>query len=98
MEALYYQDTDILIFVVDSNDQGRISDATDERLQRFLSEDELKDCILLVLANKQDLANAMSVEEVIEKMKLNSPVPKITIFLTLHKPGQLHYSQALVIT
>ena len=41
-------------------------------LQRFLSEDELKDCILLVLANKQDLANAMSVEEVTEKMKLNS--------------------------
>ena len=34
----------------------------------------------MVLANKQDLANAMSVEEVTEKMKLNSPVPKITIF------------------
>ena len=56
---------------MDSNDRERISDAADE-LQRFLSEDELKDCILLVLANKQDLANAMSVEEVTEKMKLNS--------------------------
>ena len=56
---------------MDSNDRERISDATDE-LQRFLSEDELKDCIVLVLANKQDLANAMSVEEVTEKMKLNS--------------------------
>ena len=59
------------MFVVDSNDQVRISDAADE-LQRFLSEDGWKDCILLVLANKQDLANAMSVEEVTEKMKLNS--------------------------
>ena len=56
---------------MDINDRERISDAADE-LQRFLSEDELKDCILLVLANKQDLANAMSVDEVTEKMKLNS--------------------------
>ena len=57
--------------MVDSNDQERISDAADE-LQRFLSEDELKDCILLVLANKQDLPNAMSVEEVTDKMKLTT--------------------------
>ena len=67
----YYQNTDILIFVVDSNDRERISEAADE-LQRFISEDELQDCILLVLANKQDLPNAMSVEEVTEKLRLNS--------------------------
>lgn len=60
-----------MIFVVDSNDRDRISEAADE-LQRFLHEDELQDCILLVLANKQDLPNAMSVEEVTEKMRLNS--------------------------
>ena len=59
-----------MIFVVDSNDREIISEAADE-LQRLLSEDEFKDCILLVLANKQDLANAMSVEEVTDKMKLN---------------------------
>ena len=67
----YYQNTDILIFVVDSNDRERISEAADE-LQRFLSEDELQDCVLLVLANKQDLPNALSVKEVTEKMRLNS--------------------------
>lgn len=61
----------MLIFVVDSNDRDRISEAADE-LQRFLSEDELQDVILLVLANKQDLPNAMSVEEVTEHLKLNS--------------------------
>ena len=60
-----------MIFVVDSNDRDRIGEAADE-LQRFLSEDELQECILLVLANKQDLPNAMSVEEVTEKMRLNS--------------------------
>lgn len=61
----------MLIFVVDSNDRERISEAADE-LQRFLNEDELQDCIVLVLANKQDLPNAMSVEEVTDKMRLNS--------------------------
>lgn len=41
-----------LIFVVDSNDRERVSEARDE-LNRMLNEDELRDAILLVFANKQ---------------------------------------------
>lgn len=41
-----------LIFVVDSNDRDRISEAREE-LQRMLSEDELRDAIILIFANKQ---------------------------------------------
>lgn len=41
-----------LIFVVDSNDRERCSEARDE-LTRMLNEDELRDAILLVFANKQ---------------------------------------------
>ena len=41
-----------LIFVVDSNDRERVSEAKDE-LSRMLAEDELKDAVLLVFANKQ---------------------------------------------
>ena len=67
----YYQNTDVLIFVVDSSDRERISESHDE-LKRFLDEDRLKDCIVLVMANKQDLPNAMSVKEVTERMELNS--------------------------
>lgn len=67
----YYQNTDVLIFVVDSNDRERMPECRDE-LQRFLAEDELKNCVLLVMANKQDLPNAMSTEEVAEKLELNS--------------------------
>ncbi len=37
----------------------------------MLAEDELRDAILLVFANKQDLPNAMSVNEVTEKLGLN---------------------------
>ena len=41
-----------LIFVVDSNDRERATEAKDE-LMRMLQEDELRDAILLVFANKQ---------------------------------------------
>ena len=67
----YYQNTDVLIFVIDSNDRERISECKDE-LHRFLAEDELKDCVLLVMANKQDLPNAMSTTEVTDKLGLHS--------------------------
>lgn len=41
-----------LIFVVDSNDRERVGEAREE-LSRMLNEDELRDAILLVFANKQ---------------------------------------------
>lgn len=50
----YFQNTQGIIFVVDSNDRDRITEAREE-LQRMLNEDELRDAILLVFANKQDL-------------------------------------------
>ena len=59
----YYPNTQVLMYVVDSNDRERITECKDE-LWRFLEEEELKDAIVLVMANKQDLPNAMTVEEV----------------------------------
>ena len=41
-----------LIFVVDSNDRERVQEAREE-LCRMLNEDELRDAVLLVFANKQ---------------------------------------------
>ena len=65
----YFTNTQGLIFVVDSNDRERIGEARDE-LQRMLEEDELKDAVLLVFSNKQDLPNSLSVSEVQEKLGL----------------------------
>lgn len=48
----YFQNTQGLIFVVDSNDRERISEARDE-LMRMLAEDELREAVLLIFANKQ---------------------------------------------
>ena len=66
----YYQNTQGLIFVVDSNDSDRIDAARDEML-RMLNEDELRDAVLLVFANKQDLPNAMSAAEMTDKLGLH---------------------------
>ncbi|KAF4708045.1 Arf GTPase arf1, partial [Perkinsus olseni] len=66
----YYQNTQGVIFVVDSNDRDRIDDARQE-LNRMMEEEELKDAALLVFANKQDLPNAMSAAEVTDKLGLH---------------------------
>lgn len=60
-----------LIFVVDSNDRERIGEAKDE-LMRMLAEDELRDAVLLIFANKQDLPNAMNAAEITDKLGLHS--------------------------
>lgn len=57
--------------MVDSNDRERINEANEE-LQKMLNEDELRDAVLLVFCNKQDLPNAMSVAEVTDKLGLHS--------------------------
>jgi len=67
----YYQNTQGLIFVVDSNDRDRITEARDE-LMRMLNEDEMREAILLIFANKQDLPNAMPAAEITEKLCLNT--------------------------
>lgn len=66
----YFQNTEGLIFVVDSNDRERAQEAREE-LAKMLSEEELRDATLLVFANKQDLPNAMSPAEIIDKLQLN---------------------------
>ena len=84
----YFQNTQGLIFVVDSNDRERIGEAQEE-LQKMvgtlfimyhisvnhfsqLQEDELRDATLLVFANKQDLPNAMTASELTDKLGLQN--------------------------
>lgn len=67
----YFQNTQGLIFVVDSNDRERSQEAAEE-LQKMLQEDELRDAVLLVFANKQDLPNAMAISEMTDKLGLQT--------------------------
>jgi len=67
----YFQNTQGLIFVIDSNDRERIGEARQE-LERMLNEDELREAILLIFANKQDLPNSMTAAEITDKLGLHS--------------------------
>ena len=66
----YYQNTNAVIFVVDSNDRERVDFAKDE-LMKMINEDELKEAMILIFANKQDLPKAMKPQELTEKLGLN---------------------------
>jgi small GTP-binding protein len=65
----YFLGTQGLVFVVDSSDRDRVEDAREE-LMKVLGEVEMRDAALLVLANKQDLPNAMPAAELTEKLGL----------------------------
>ncbi|KAI9347027.1 ADP-ribosylation factor, variant [Obelidium mucronatum] len=67
----YYTNCDGIIFVVDSSDRDRVAEARDE-LHGLLGEEQLARAHLLILANKQDLPNAMSSSEIADKMGLHN--------------------------
>ena len=73
-----YSTTDGIIFVIDSDDREMIDDSSGrdytakEELFRMLACDELRDALLLILANKQDLPNAMCMDEIIERLGLQT--------------------------
>mmetsp|Transcript_18462 Transcript_18462/g.39862 ORF Transcript_18462/g.39862 Transcript_18462/m.39862 type:complete len:454 (+) Transcript_18462:20-1381(+) len=66
----YYQNTDAVIWVVDSNDRDRLEQSRDE-ISNTLHEDELRNIPLLVLCNKQDLPNAKAVGHLTDVLGLN---------------------------
>ena len=65
----YYTGTQGLVFVVDSQDRERIDEAKQE-LHRILSDREMKECLLLVFANKQDLPGGALPCHIIARMSL----------------------------
>jgi small GTP-binding protein len=59
----YFLNTQAVIFVIDSNDAVRLREAKEE-LNNVLTSPELSGAVVLVLANKQDLPNALSPQEI----------------------------------
>ncbi|KAG0036506.1 hypothetical protein BGZ82_004105 [Podila clonocystis] len=70
MTFTMWDDADGVIFVVDSNDRDRIAEARED-LQRMSFEDNLRDAVFLIMANKQDIPGCMTVLEVYEALDLD---------------------------
>jgi ADP-ribosylation factor-like protein 1 len=67
----YYANTDAIIYVVDSSDHERMGISKSE-LYGMLEEEELKNALLCVFANKQDLDGSMSPSEVSQALGLSA--------------------------
>eukprot|EP00906_Rhabdomonas_costata_P002857 RCo004446 len=67
----YFDETDVLIYVVDSADKKRLEE-TGIELTQLLEVEKLSGVPVLILANKQDLANALSTAEISEALQLPS--------------------------
>uniref|UniRef100_A0A6B2LKH5 ADP-ribosylation factor n=1 Tax=Arcella intermedia TaxID=1963864 RepID=A0A6B2LKH5_9EUKA len=65
----YYENAKGLIFVLDSNDVPRISEAAKE-LSILMSEPELSEIPVLIFANKQDLPYAVDIRQLAEQLCL----------------------------
>jgi small GTP-binding protein len=63
----YYNNTQGVIFVVDSSDHERL-DLCREELWGLINDEELKDACILVYANKMDLPNAKSIPEITDAL------------------------------
>ncbi|XP_048451004.1 E3 ubiquitin-protein ligase TRIM23 isoform X4 [Rhincodon typus] len=65
----YYLNTQV-VFVIDSSNRDRLMEAHSE-LAKLLAEKELRDALLLIFANKQDVTGALTVEEITELLSLH---------------------------
>jgi ADP-ribosylation factor-like protein 3 len=66
----YFDQTDALIYVIDSADRRRMEE-TGVELQALLDEERLSHVPLLIMANKQDLLSALSPAEITAELGLN---------------------------
>lgn len=66
----YFQNTQLAVFIVDSTDRDRIDEAAEE-FYRLKSEQELLATEFLIFANKQDLSNVMTADDIATKFKVS---------------------------
>ncbi|XP_070540957.1 ADP-ribosylation factor-like protein 3 [Ptychodera flava] len=67
----YFENTDILIYVIDSADRKRFEE-TGTELAELLEEEKLSGVPLLIFANKQDLFSAAPASEIAEGLNLHT--------------------------
>uniref|UniRef100_A0A8C1CT73 ADP-ribosylation factor-like protein 3 n=1 Tax=Cyprinus carpio carpio TaxID=630221 RepID=A0A8C1CT73_CYPCA len=67
----YFENTDLLIYVIDSSDRKRF-DETAQELAELLDEEKLNMVPLLIFANKHDMTMAATAAEIAESLNLHT--------------------------
>ncbi len=68
---VYYMNTDAIVFVIDSHDDEFFQESKSE-FYKLLNNTNLRNAIILIFANKQDLPGAKTIEKLIEDYELNN--------------------------
>ena len=66
----YLEGSKGIVYVIDSTQQDRFRVAKKELWNKILTNDKLRHVPLLILANKQDLPEAATIKEIIEKLDI----------------------------
>ncbi|XP_052882316.1 ADP-ribosylation factor-like protein 2 [Gossypium arboreum] len=72
----YFEQTDGLVWVVDSSDLRRLDDCKME-LDNLLKEERLSGASLLILANKQDIKGALTQAEIAKILKVRQRIQSL---------------------
>ena len=65
----FYGNTDIVMYVVDSTDDVKLAESRIE-LKELMNHNDLRNCYLMIISNKQDLQNSLKGSEVVAKLNL----------------------------
>ncbi len=68
----YFDNTDALVYVIDSADRARLEEVNSELTRLLTEEDKLAGVPLMVFANKQDLLSALSAADISVGLGLTS--------------------------
>ncbi|RYC56627.1 hypothetical protein CHU98_g9580 [Xylaria longipes] len=84
----YFSGTQGLIFVIDSSDRQRIEEARQE-LHRIINDREMKDSLLLVFANKQDIKEGTSYGDTSRNDMRETPFANPCLLTAAMKPQEV---------
>ncbi|TRY74204.1 hypothetical protein DNTS_004369 [Danionella cerebrum] len=68
----YFENTDVLIYVIDSADRKRFEETGQQELAELLDEEKLSYVPVIIFANKQDLLTAAPAAEIAEGLSLHT--------------------------
>ena len=71
MRRAYYKNVDVIVLAVDSNERERMYEFKSELWSIFGDKELKKSTLLLVMANKQEHLDAMSVQEITQQLDLH---------------------------
>jgi GTPase SAR1 family protein len=68
----YYKGSNAVIILIDSGDRERLEEVTYDVIKPALKSEELKDTVFMFLANKSDIKDGMSIQEITDALALQN--------------------------